>query len=491
MSRLSAVSPFVPGAVRLLVGAGAAAGVVWAAGAVPGGLDLAAATGAREAAPVATSLATSVDTMCPGNELSGIPGVDPVPVGGRVVAASGPADLLPVPAAGSGSAVLTGGSTRLGAVAAQRPGRVEAALPRGGPVELRAAGALAPAVAATQEWLLRTTDLRGLVTTPCRSAASDLWLLGGGDGPGRQERLVLLNPGGNPVTADVSVHGAQGQVGETRTETVAPGGRTTLLLDAVAPEEAMPAVHVVADGGGLAATLTDTWITGSTARGSETVTPGATPGTVQVVPAAVVAGPARLRVAVPGAEQAVASVTLLDADGEVTTTADTVLTVAGGAVGELALPTVPPGTYTVVVRSDVPVVAAAVGTVGSATGLSDLGWSVSAPVVDDVAGIALPSTPTVGRTLRLVSTGGASTATVSFVVGGEVRTRDVDLLSERTTDVDLPGATAVWVQRGSGSGALRGALVSRSGAGVSQVVSVVPLEPVAVTSPVSRAFPQP
>lgn len=491
MSRLAGVRPFVPGAARVVAGAGAAAGLVWAATTVPGTLDLATASGAAPTEVARTSLTTSIDAMCPGNELSGIRGVDDVKVAGRVAAATGPAELLPVPATGNGSAVLAAGSAPLGRLASGRPAGVVDTLPRSGPVELTAQGSLAPAVVAAQEWMSRTSDLRGLVTTPCLTAASDLWLLGGGDGAGRQERLVLVNPGGNPVTADVTVHGGAGQVGDTRTETVPPGGRSTLLLDAVAGEEATPAVHVVADGGGLHATLTDTWLSGSTPLGAETVVPAAEPATVQVVPAAVVAGPTTLRVAVPGDEDAVASLTLLGEKGPVTTTEDTVLSVPAGGVGELVLPEVPAGVYGVVVRSDVPVVAAVSSRVGGADGPGDIGWAVAAPVVTDVAGLALPQTPTVGRRLHLVSTGGASTARVVLVVDGRQRTRAVDLLSERSTVVDVGDASAVWVERGSGSGALRGALVSTSSTGTSALLSVVPLGPVAVTSPVSRAFPLP
>ena len=490
LAQLTRLRPAVPGATRVVLGGGLAAALVWAAATHADTLDLAAASGVREAPVAPTSLATSIDAMCPGNELSGIAASDDVAVDGTVLTASGPAGLLPVPAAGDGSAELSAGSAPLARLTS-RPAAASAALPRTGPVALRAEGALAPAVTATQEWVSTATDLRGLVTTPCLTAGSDLWLLGGGAGAGRQERLVLVNPGGNPVTADVTVHGAAGPVAPPRTETVPPGGRVTVLLDAVAGDEATPAVHVVADGGGLHATLTDTWIDGSTPRGAETVVPAADPATVQVVPATVLGGKATLRVVAPGDEEAVASVTLLDTDGPVATTADTVVSVGADAVAELALPAVPAGTYSVVVRSDVPVAAGVLTEVGDGTAPGDIGWAVSSAVVPEVAGTALPATPSVSRSLRLLSTGGAATADVVLVVDGQERARTVSLLSEHSADVDLTGASAVWVERTGGSGALRGGVVSLSGSGAEQLLSEVPLEPVAVTSPVSRAFPLP
>ena len=483
--------PGLPGAARLVVAGGAAAGVVWAVSGSPATLDLAAASGAAPTEAPSTSLATSLDAICPGNELSGIPGVPDVAVGGTVAAATGPADLLPVPAQGSGEAGLSAGSAPLAALSGARPATAAAALPRSGPVALRARGALAPATTGTQEWLLDTDALRGLDTTPCLPAASDLWLLAGGAGPGRQERLVLVNPGGNPVTADVTVHGAAGQVGDARSASVPPGGRVTLLLDATAGEEAMPAVHVVASGGGLHATLTDTWVEGLDARGAETVVPSAGPSRRLVVPAVVVDGSATVRVAVPGDEEGVATLTLLGPNGVVATEATTVLSVPGGSVGELPVPAVPAGTYSILLDADVPVVAAVRSEIGPAEGTVALAWSVAADPVTEVAGAALPSTAGVGRTLHLVSTGSGATARVVRVVDGRAESEGVDLARDRGVDIDLAGAGAVWVTRVAGSGTLSGGIVASATRESGRMLSVVPLEPVAVTSPVSRAFPLP
>lgn len=492
MSRLAAIRPRVPSALRVLAATGAVGGLVWYAGAHPLALDLVSAGGAEEAPVVGTSLMTATTAMCPGNELSGIAGVTDADVGGVLSAATAPGDLLPTSPGGRGAARLLAGSAPLASVSAARPGSAEAALPDAGPVTLSATGILAPAITATQEWAVATKDVRGLTTTPCLTARTDAWLLAGGTGAGRQEHLVLLNPGGNPVTAEVTVHGSTGQVGDTHTETVPAGGRTTVLLDAWAPGEARPAVHVVADGGGLASTLTDTWVVGSSPRGAETVTPAAT-GTVEVVPAAVIRPGSVLRVANTGDDEAVVRVDVLGRGGLVETTSDTVLTVAAGAVGEVPLQVATPGAYAVAVRADVPVAAAVSTTSGGTAGApSDLAWSGSAPALADVAGAALPRTPGADRTLQLVSTGGASTVSVTSVVGGEPVERTLSLVADRTTPVPLDDATAVWVQRVDGSGALRGGITTTLNTGTaSEVLSVLTLEPSAVRSPVSRAFPLP
>ena len=361
------------------------------------------------------------------------------------------------------------------------------------PVLLTGTGAMAPAVAASQEWWANGKDLRGLVTVPCGAGGSDLWLLAGGSGPGRQERLILTNPGANPVSTQVTVHGTAGQLGDPVVETVAPGGRASLLLDARYGAEDRPAVHVVSDGGGVQATLTDTWVGGSIALGAETTVPAAAPGTVAVVPGVVVDanGSTALRVVVPGDQDAVVKVSVLNRDGLVPLTGETVLSVPAGAVGELPIAGLADGTYTVALRSDVPVVASAFSRIGTGAAPGDFAWSPAATGVSTLGGAAFWSGAGVTRTAHLVSTGGNSTAEVVTVIDGEPRTREVELLADRVATVPLDGATSVWVRRITGSGELRGTIVSSGGTGPARVLSAMPLEESAVTSEVSRAFPLP
>ena len=479
------------GIARVVVAGAAAYGLVHVAVAQPVSVDLVAASGDTQAPVVGSALATRVAQTCSGTELTGIPGVPDITVPASVTAAAGPADLLPAaPPAGGALTVTADGTTLLDVD--QRPGSDTARLPAKGPVRLTGEGAFAPAVTGTQEWLARGADLRGLVSVPCATAASDLWLLGGGAGPGRQERLVLTNPGANPVTADVTIHGDAGPLGDPKVQTVPPGGWVSLLLDADAGDEKHPAVNVRADGGGLNATLTDTWVDGSTALGADTSTPAAAPATVHVIPAAVFGtGATSLRVAVPGEQGAVVKVTVLAEDGLVPLTGDSVLSVGAGAVGELALTGVPAGTDAVVVRSDVPVVASTLTRVGDGSAPGDIVWSVAGTGLQRVGGVAFADVGSVTRTLHLVSTGGNASAEVISIVDGTPRSQTVALQSERLAAVPLKGATAVWVRMQPSSGELRGAVISSWGSGASRMLSSIPLLESAVTSPVSRAFPVP
>ena len=496
MSRLSGLKAGVrrvnvAGLARVALAGGAAFALVHVATTQSLDLDLVAASGEEPVVVPGTSLATRVTQVCPGPELTGIPGAPDVTVPASVVAESGPADLLPSPPEGEGTLSAASGATTLFSVD-RRPGSANARLPEGAPVRLTGEGALAPAFAATQEWRVDTKELRGLVTVPCTAGDSDLWLLAGGAGPGRQERLVLTNPGANPVTAQVTVHGEAGPLGEPLLENVAPGSRVSLLLDAFHGEEQQPAVHVSAAGGGISATLTDTWVDGSTPLGAETTIAAAAPATEQVVPGAVVGDvPASLRVAVPGEEGAVVRVSILGDDGPVPTTGGSVLSVGPGGVGELPLEGVPAGTYAVALSSDAPVVASVFSRSGDGQEPGDFAWSPAAEPLGTVGGAAFQEVGGLSRTLHLLSSDGNADVEVITVLDGAPRSRTLDLLADRLATVPLDGATSVWVRRTGGSGDVRGTVLSASGEGPARFLSAMPLEESVVASAVSRAVPRP
>ncbi len=273
---------------------------------------------------------------------------------------------------------------------------------------------------------------------------------------------------------------------------MAPGGRVSLLLDARHGTEERPAVHVTTDGAGVQATLTDTWVDGSTALGAETTGAAAAPSTTQVLPGVVLGtGPSTLRVVAPGEQGAVVRVDVLARDGFAEPTGDTVVSVEPGAVAELPITGLAEGVYGVVLRSDVPVVGAVLSRVGDGSVPGELAWAPSTEALTGTGGAALPVTPEVVHTLQLVSTDGSSTAELTTVADGVASTRVVSLLSERTTTVSLERVTSVWVRKTSGSGQLRGSVLSSWGTGANRMLSSAPLRDSAVSSAVSRAFPLP
>jgi hypothetical protein len=472
------------GIVRTALAATAGAGLVAAAVHVPGAL----AVGPRVASAVTSETATSTvrgaALVCPGPELKGIKGVPDADVGVRVAAVAAPTTALGDlrPAAADGAVKLS-----------RMPrGPVGAPVPvRGGvatgdvadPTAVLATGsqALAPGLAAMQSSYVPTGDHRGLTTVACGPARADQWLLGGGGQPGRQERLVLANPGGNAVTVDLTLHGGKGVIDSpTGKGVVVPAhGRVSVLLDSISGTEATPAVHVVASGGLVGAVLNDSWLDGTVAAGSDDVVPAAAPSRDQVVPGVPVTGAASVRVAVPGDSEAVVQVRVLTAQGPRALPKGGVVRVAAGAVHDVDLTGLPSGTYAVQVRADVPVVAGALVTRRDGSKPGDLAWSASTEPVSGVVGAPLTvpagAPADMGRWMLLTSEKNDTVVdVVSADAAGKVSSQPVTVAADTAFAVPVKG-TSAWVRRIGGTGLLRVALGSQAGSGLDALVSLAPL----------------
>ena len=191
------------------------------------------------------------------------------------------------PASGSGSVQLLGGPSSTGLAQTADRGAVASAGVRAADVVVaRASGVLAPGLVATQVWRHAGDDDRGLTVTPCQPPSSDVWLVGGGGGPSRTERIIVSNPGANAVSVSFEVLGTSGRIDAAadRGFSIPPLSREVVSLDAIAPDEAAPVVHVTATGGVVSAVLDDQWILGATGRGIDDATRAASPGTDLVVP---------------------------------------------------------------------------------------------------------------------------------------------------------------------------------------------------------------
>jgi hypothetical protein len=118
-------------------------------------------------------------------------------------------------------------------------------------------------------------------------------------------------------------------------------------------------VQVNAQGGEVAAVLSDTWLDGVIPRGGDDVVPVAAPASEQVIAGVSIVGLATLRVAVPGDNEAVVESRVLTPTGPRALPSGGVTRVAGHSTKDIDLGSLPPGAYAVQVRADVPVVAAA------------------------------------------------------------------------------------------------------------------------------------
>lgn len=443
------------GPVRAVATVVVGAGLVVAATQLPGTAALVPPAPAVTAAVPTLLPVTSALLTCPGPETQGLPSVPAVAGTTVVEAVTAPlaalGGLRPVTTAGTLTVTAQPSATPLGTTAA-RGGVLTTRLTGSTDAEISATGSLAPGLAAVQTFLRTDGDDRALVATPCLAPRADIWLVGGGGQSTRRERIVLANPGAGPVTASLAVLGTAGLVtlAGSRDVVVPPHGRTTLLLDALAGPESAPVVHVSASGGTIEAVLEDSWIDAAVGRGADDAAPSAPPSPEQVVPAALIDGPARLRVAVPGDVEAVVQTRVLTAKGPQPLPAGGVVRIKGGAVRDIDLGKLPPGAYAVQVRSDQPVVAGAmVERRSPGAGQSDFAWIASSEPVSVVAGTPVP--PGGVATVTLAATGTAASATLTTIdAAGKAATTTVTVPADSVVSKVVPPGQ-VWVTRRSGT----------------------------------------
>lgn len=475
-------------------------GVVWAAGqsVVLERVETVDITREGHEPAVSESMTVALERAvlsCPGPELLGLSGARDLVLTTLGTAVAAPlADLpdLPLPA-GAPALTFSSGAAPDDDPAEEDPASDDAA--SGGDAEpvlaaalddptgwfAIASGAAAPGFVATQETRAATDEAVGLATIPCQRSGPEAWILGGGGGPGRAERLVLMNPGSNPVTVDITAHGATGPSSppDGQGVVVPAQGRTVLLGDALAPDEETPAFAVTATGGDVSAALVEAALDGTRPIGFDVVAPAAPPDQTQVIPGVLIPdegqGTVHLRIVNPGETEVIATVSALTATGEVPLP-DAVARIAPGAVADVPLEGVPEGITSLVVNSDAPVVSAARTVVddGGADGPADAAWAGSQSPLVELAGAAVTERDGLRRLLVLAATG--SGAAVEVIQGSNADSRTSEVLVPTNGTVVSPLAgDGVWVRQTSGSGELFAAVVTTGAGDTPPAVSSMPL----------------
>jgi hypothetical protein len=480
-------------AAALVVGAGL---VVGASQVPTSALDL--SSGPPDE-PATTRAVTAAQLVCPGPETIGGAATSTTAPGPAVVAAASAPAALTGRDAGqdAGPGTLTATTVPAGEAKAVRLFQAPAttgSLTTAASVSVAATGALATGLAADQLTLVTSGDLRGLSGTACVTPATDAWLVGGGGEAGRRGRIVLTNVAANPVAVTLHVLSADGPVDSTAGADVAvpAHGRATVLLGALAPTVTSPVVHVSTSGGAVAATLHDARLQGTTAWGTDDVAAGTPPSRSQLVPGVAVDGAALVRIAVPGAAEAVAQVRLLGPNGEVVAPQNGVVRVPAGSVRDLDLSQLPPGVYGVEVTADVPVVAGAmVERRADPSGVADLAWLASVPMLRDqehvlgVAGAAASDHP---LTATLAVTAPTGDATVEVTSGTSAPTT-VRVRAGTTTTVTVPADQATFVRATTGSGPVVAARLLTAATPQGDLVTASSLAPAAVVQHLTPLAP--
>lgn len=472
------------GLTRVVVTALAATGLTLAAGAVPT-LDLSHSDRVADTAVAEPGRAPA--TLCVGPDLGGLKGAPDVPQDVTILALASPATDRPDATDPTAQTVtLTAGE-----VTAEGTGRVAAQVTAPVPATIRSSAGAGPV--ALQAFRADTPDLRGLAVAPCPAPTADVWLVGGGGAPGRQERLVLANPGANEVVADVTVHGSSGPVAsDTGRSIVVPGaGRASILLDAIAPGESAPAVHVTVSGGTVVALLSDTWLDGSVPAGLDATVAGAEPGTTLVLPILDLTQAGMLRIVVPGDVQAVVEADLLSTTGSAPLPGGAVHRIPAGTTLDLPLGDIPAGSYAIRILADVPVLAAGLSTARAEAAPGDFAWTPAASPLRTLAGTPLPPADLAdGRQLALVAPRDTM-VTVTTRSGTSQESSQVAVPAGRLTTIDLPAADGLWVDPADPDAGVHGAILLTSGTGPERLLAVLPLREVVTAATPVAAHPGP
>lgn len=497
-------------AVVLLLGAGLVVGAVRLpdlharlAGSGDGSTSQAAETAA--ARPVSRST-----VVCPGPESVGVKRVDSSVASAptTISAASPPSDLLA--SALSAAHVSTVGGTAIGQVDATAlggsgpldfaplstsgSGSTQTTQPRS--VLVSGVATLAPGLAAGQVTLLTAGDLRGLSTVACQQPSPETWLVGGAGTTGHRGRVILTNPTPNPVTVNLSVFGAKGPVTTTaaRGIVVKAHKRVVVLLQALAPGEASPVVHVQASGGVISAVLNDTWLDNTTPAGADDAV-GTMPGTHLVVPGvvgSVTPGNVVLRVAAMS-QPATVHLRVLGAAGPTAAPVDNgQVEVRANTTKDIALTGLPAGYDALELTATAPVVAGAQLRTGlpTAGAKRDLAWTAAEPALSGLAGVPLgPVAAPWAHALALTAATEDSVVDVDFVAAdGSRSTQQVTVSAGTTVTVPVPGTipggtgatpgtpnppVSVWLR--PSSGAVAAALATAYTDAAGQLLSMAPL----------------
>ncbi|WP_431279779.1 DUF5719 family protein [Leifsonia poae] len=276
-----------------------------------------------------------------------------------------------------------------------------------------------PLVAGAQTQQAAEDDITGLAAAACGEAVADSWLVAGSNSLGQTSLVYLSNPTTVQATVNLTIFSEAGAVDAPGASgiVVAPGAQKIVPLSGLAPNATAPVVHVQSAGGQVLASLQQSFEQGIDPRGVELTGATGSPDRTQVISgmtiatlAAVSAGQSgegysadlpAVRVFVPGTQDAEVTVGAVGENGTAAGNSYST-TVKAGVVSEVPLDGLVDGSYTVTVRSSVPIVAAARTSV-AATKVRDFAWFVSSQPMNSKFLAAIPTGP--GAVIHLANPG--------------------------------------------------------------------------------------
>lgn len=304
-----------------------------------------------------------------------------------------------------------------------------------GPVE----GRTAPLLGATESFTIAESDLFGLAAAPCRPAGTESWLVGGTVETGTEDLIVLTNPGVVPSTVTLTVYGS---VRASSTLIVPAESQLALPLTSIAAGSDFPIVKMTATGSPVRAVLQSSLTRTLDPAGIDLQ--DAVPAAQQhpVLPGIQVfespgdnSEMAVLRLMSPEADsQAVVTVTEV---GSATIADEFTVPLTADEPTEVSLSALEPGTYSLQVDADAPVLAAARQQDGAGP-LTDFAWVTPAPEVEDDVLVSVPAGP---APLLVLANDGDADATVQLTPVDGGAPVEATVPSGASTSVDLAPRT--------------------------------------------------
>ncbi|WP_226532632.1 DUF5719 family protein [Microbacterium paraoxydans] len=259
-----------------------------------------------------------------------------------------------------------------------------------GAVEARTA----PLIAAAESVSIATDDLAGYAAAPCGVPKLDSWLVGGSTATGTEDILVLTNAAEVPSTVTLSVYG---ETRSARTVIVPARTQTAIPLTSIAAGSATPVVRVGAVGAPVRAVLQSSLVQVLDPAGIDLQDAVAGPQEELVIAGVQVfssagddAEMAVLRVLSPGVDARVQ--VQVRAEGSSAVVDEFSVPVEADLPAQVSLTGLAPGSYTVDVVADVPVLAALRQQDGFGRD-SDFAWITPAPEIEGDVLFAVPSGP--------------------------------------------------------------------------------------------------
>ncbi|MBQ3359519.1 MAG: hypothetical protein IJG47_11555 [Microbacterium sp.] len=326
----------------------------------------------------------------------------------------------------------------------------------------------APLIAATESISVSATDLAGFAALPCGESRLESWLVGGSVATGTKDIVTLTNAAAVTSTVTLSTYGDSRS---NRTVIVPAMTQVALPLSSIAAGNTTPVVEVTAEGAPVRAVLQSSFV--------RTLDPAG----IDLQEA--VAGPQRHPVILgvqsfdgdgDNADMTVLRLLSAGEDGRAVVTVRAVgspevveeftVDLTADTPAEASLSALAPGSYSVSIEADTPVVAGVRQQNGFGKG-ADFSWMTPAPEIGTDALFAVPNGPQ--PTLYLINEDGAD-ATVTLENLGSGNSREVVVPAGSSVAATLNGDT---VYRLSTSDAVRAAM-SMSGAGA---LATWPLQP--------------